>query len=53
VAAVEQQPEPVLAGEVGGVGTALHVDQGIGHGGQAKAAQALGKGMDQHRLPFQ
>jgi hypothetical protein len=51
--AVEQQAEPVLAREVGGSGMVLHLEERIGHGGHAEAAQALGQRVDQHRLSFQ
>src|SRR5271165_6346878 len=51
--AVEQQAEPVLARDVGSGRGALHLEERIGHGGHAKGAQALGQGMDQHRLSFQ
>ena len=51
--AVEQQAEPVLAREVGGGGIALHLEERIGHGGHAEAAQALGQRVGQHRLSFQ
>src|SRR5208337_966623 len=44
--AVEQQAEPVLAREVGSGRVAQHLEERVGHGGHAKAAQALGKGMD-------
>ena len=51
--AVEQQAEPVLARQVGGGRVELHLQERVGHGGQAEGAQALGQGMDQHRLSFQ
>jgi hypothetical protein len=51
---VEQQAEPILAGEIGGGRGGLHFEERIGHGGHAEAAQALGQGMHQHRrLSFQ
>jgi hypothetical protein len=50
---VEQQAEPVLAREVGGGGIALHLEECIGHGGHAEAAQAFGQRVDQHRFSFQ
>jgi hypothetical protein len=49
---VEQQAEPILTGEIGRSG--LHLEERIGHGGHAEAAQALSQGMHQHRcLSFQ
>ena len=51
--AVEQQAEPILAREVGGGRTVLHLEERIGHGGHAEGAQALGQRVGQHRLSFQ
>src|SRR6476646_3936602 len=42
--AVEQQAEPVLAGQIVSRRIALHIDERVGHGSQADAAQALGQG---------
>src|SRR5947209_10132711 len=47
--AVDEQPEPILATEFAGIGSALQLDEGIGHGGEAERPQALDRGMDQHR----
>jgi hypothetical protein len=43
----------VASREVGGGGIVLHLEERIGHGGHAEAAQALGQRVDQHRLSFQ
>ena len=51
--ALEQQAEPVFAWQVGGGRVGLHLQERVGHRGQAEGAQALGQGMDQHRLSFQ
>jgi hypothetical protein len=51
--AVDQQTEPVLTRQIVGRRLVAHVDERVGHRGQAKAAQALHHGMDQHRLSFQ
>src|SRR5262249_35885583 len=51
--AVDQQPEPVLAGEFAGVGCVLQLDESVGHGGQAERAQALDRRVDQHRTSSQ
>src|SRR5438067_12598137 len=48
--AVNEQPEPILAAEFAGIGSVLQLDEGIGHGGEAERAQALDRGMDQHRI---
>jgi hypothetical protein len=32
---------------------AVHVEERVGHGGEAEAAQALGQGVDEHRASFQ
>jgi len=48
--AVDEQPEPILAAEFAGIGSVLQLDEGIGHGGEAERAQALDRGMDQHRI---
>jgi hypothetical protein len=34
-------------------GVALHLEEIVGHGGHADAAQAVGQGVGQHRLSFQ
>jgi hypothetical protein len=51
--AIEQQAEPVLAGDVVGRRGVLHLDERVGHRGQAEATQAIDQGMDQHGSPFQ
>ena len=48
--AVDKQPEPILAAEFAGIGSALQLDEGIGHGSEAERPQALDRGMDQHRI---
>jgi hypothetical protein len=50
---IDQQAEPILAGQLGGIGSVLQLDQGIGHGRQAERAQPLHRRMDQHLLSFQ
>jgi hypothetical protein len=51
--AIDQEAEPILAREVVGGRIALHVEERIGHGGHAEAAQAFGQRVDQHCLSFQ
>jgi len=51
--ALEQEAEPVLARQLGGGRVELHLQERVRHGGHAEGAQALGQGMDQHRLSFQ
>ena len=51
--AIQQQAEPILTGEVIGHGGALHLEEGVGHRGEANAAHALGERVDQHRCSFQ
>jgi hypothetical protein len=51
--AIDQEAEPILAGQFGGLGRVLHLDKGVGHGREAERAQALDRGMDQHLLSFQ
>ena len=51
--AVDQQAKPVFARQVIGGRVALHLDERVGHGGQAEAAQALDHGVDQHGISFQ
>jgi len=51
--AVDQQAKSVLARQVGRLRGILQFGERLGHGGQAKAAQALGRGMDQHGIAFQ
>ena len=48
--AIDEQPEPILAAQFGGIGSVLQLDEGIGHGGEAERAQALDRGVDQHRI---
>src|SRR5215469_14109862 len=48
--AVDEEPEPMLAAELTGIGGVLQCDKGIGHGGEAERAEALDSGMDQHRI---
>ncbi len=48
--AIDEQPEPILATEVAGIGGVVQLKKGIGHGGEAERAQALDGGMDQHRI---
>jgi hypothetical protein len=31
----------------------LHLEERVGHGGEAKASHAIGHGMDQHGFSFQ
>jgi hypothetical protein len=38
------------AAEFAGIGSALQLDESIGHGGEAERPQALDRGMDQHRI---
>jgi transposase len=45
---LEQQAEPVLAGQIVGRRIVLHIDERVGHRRKAEAAQALGHGVDQH-----
>jgi hypothetical protein len=51
--AVDQQAEPILAGQLGAIGSIVQFDQGIGHGRQTERAQPLDCGVDQHLLSFQ
>lgn len=51
--ALEQQTEPVFARQVDSRRVELHLQECVRHGGQAEVAQALGQGMNQHRLSFQ
>src|SRR5258707_15890660 len=48
--AIDEQPEPILATQVAGIGGIVQLEKGIGHGGEAERAQALDGGMDQHRI---
>ena len=49
--AVDEQPKPILARQLGGVGSVLQLDEGVGHGGKAECAQPLDRGVD--HLSFQ
>ena len=51
--AIDQQAEPVLARQLGGIRRVLHLDEGVGHGSKAERAQALDGGVDQHLFSFQ
>jgi hypothetical protein len=46
--AIDEQPEPILTRQRGGVGDVLQFDEGVGHGGEAERAQSLDSRMDQH-----
>ena len=50
---VDQQPKPVLARQIVGRRLVVHVEERVGHCGQAEATQALRHGVDQHRFSFQ
>jgi hypothetical protein len=51
--AIDEQPEPVLAAELAGIGGVLQLDEGVGHGGEAEHTQALDGRVDQHRTSSQ
>ena len=48
--AIDEQPKPIFAAEFAGIGRVLHLDEGVGHGGQAERAQALDGRVDQQFL---
>jgi hypothetical protein len=51
--AIDQQTEPVVARQIVGRRLVAQLEERVGHCGQAKAAQALRHGMDQHGSSFQ
>src|ERR1700740_1899721 len=50
---IDQQAEPILTGQLGGIGSVVQLDQGIGHGRQAERAHPLRRRIDQHLPSFQ
>jgi hypothetical protein len=50
---IDQEAEPILAGQFGGLGRVLHLDERVGHGREAERAQLLDRGVDQHLCSFQ
>src|ERR1700758_1481225 len=48
--AIGEQPKPIFATEFAGIRSVLQFDKGISHGREAERAQALDRGVDQHRI---
>ena len=49
---IDQQAEPILAGQLGGIGSVLQLDQGISHRRQAERAQRSAVGSISISSPF-